>query len=300
MIIIGGGPAGLSAAMYASRYKMKTLVVSMDIGGQMATAHLVENYPGYKSIGGMELMDKFREQVEYLGTEIKYERVVQLKKDEHIFSVKTDDSEYQSYNVLLAAGLVRRKLNITGEQEFFGSGVSYCATCDGAFFRDKIVAVVGGGDAAGTGALLLSENAKKVYLLVRSQLRAEPVTQEQLKSHENVEIIYDVNAQEIKGDKKVTSVLLDNGKEIPIDGIFIEIGGVPSSSFAKSLGVKLNERNEIVVNELQQTNIEGFYAAGDITNHLPEFRQAVISAASGATAAFSAFRHLKKLQHLKK
>jgi len=296
LIIAGAGPAGLSAAIYASRYNLNTLIMGEEIGGMASEAYKIENYPGFKSISGMELMNKFKEQIKGL-IDIKQERIIELKKENN-FMITTKKNIYKSKTVIVAAGTKRRKLNIPGEQELIGKGVSYCATCDAAFFKDKIVGVVGGNDAAAMSALLLAEYAKKVFIIYRKEkIRAEPLRVSQLEKNKKVTIINNTNVITVNGDKIVSSVTLDkeykNSKELALDGLFIEIGSIPSTILTKPLGIELDEQGYIIVDASQKTNVDGFYAAGDITSNSDKFRQIITAASEGAIAAHSVYEFLK-------
>ena len=296
IIIIGGGFAGLGAAIYTVRFNLKTLVVAKSMGGTIIESYLVENYPGFKSISGIELMDKFIEQVKYLGAELKETEVKSIKKHGSKFVVETSDGEFESKALLLAMGSVKRDLDVPGIKALKGKGVSYCATCDAAFFKDKTVAVVGGGNSAAESAVLLAKHAKKVYMLYRGKElnRVEPVMVNQIKKEKKIEIVYGVNAKELKGDKALKSVMLDNGKEMKIDGLFIEIGSDPASVLAKQLGVKLDGKGHIITDAAQRTNVPFVYAAGDITTGSNFFEQGVCAASEGAIAADTAYKELKK------
>ena len=297
VIVIGGGPAGLSAGIYAERYGLKTLVIAADIGGQMATADLVQNWPGFLEISGIELMNKLYEHAKLVGCKIILEPVKKIQKPQKSgdnYIIKTDNSEYLAKAVIAASGQSRRKLNVPGEEEFAGKGVSYCATCDGAFFRNKIVAVVGGGDAAAKAAYLLSKNAKKVYMFVRGdKMRAEPANIQHITNNPKVEIMMNTEIASIVGEKKVEKVVLKNGSKIALDGVFIEIGGTPNSWLFEDIGVKTDNAKNIIVTERMETNLPGFFAAGDVTNFLVDFRQGIVSSAMGAIAAHSAVNFLK-------
>lgn len=300
LIIIGSGPAGLTASIYASRYKMTNLVLGKLKGGTIGLAHKVENYPGFISISGLDLINKFEDQVKNLGAKIVYNPADAIKKEAGVFKIfTTGGKEHQAKSLILATGTERRKLQIPGEEKLLGRGVSYCTTCDSPFFRDKIVALIGGSDAAVSGAILTAEYAKNVYLIYRKdRLRAEPIWVEQALSNPKVEVIYNTNITEIKGDQTVTGVVLDNPfrgvKELALDGVFIEIGGVPGTSLAKTLQVELNEMGYIKVNKEMKTNISGVFAAGDMTDFFPRFQQLVSAQAMGAMAAASAFQFLKQ------
>ncbi|HUW21858.1 MAG TPA: FAD-dependent oxidoreductase [Candidatus Bathyarchaeia archaeon] len=300
LIIIGSGPAGLTASIYASRYKMNNLVIGKQKGGTIGLAHKVENYPGFVSISGLELIVKMEDQAQKLGAGIIYDPVKDIKTNyDDSFQVTTDSGKsYASRTLILATGTERRKLEIPGEEEFLGRGVSYCTTCDAPFFRDKTVALVGGSDAAVSGAIHTAEYARKVYIIYRGEsLRAEPIWAEKALSNPKIEPIYNTNIVEIQGDQVVKKAILDNplrgSKELALDGIFIEIGGVPGTGLAKIAGVELNEVGYIKVDKEMKTNVTGLFAAGDMTDYLPRFQQLVTVEAMGALAAASAYRFLK-------
>lgn len=296
LIILGGGPAGLAAAMYASRFRLKTIVFSASPGGMIVNAHLVENYPGFESISGAELMTKFESHAKKFGAEILYEEAVNIEKTKEGYSVESGSNEhYDAPFVLIASGTQRKKLNIPGEEDLLGRGVSYCATCDAAFFKDKTVAVVGGNDSALHAAEILADNAKKVYLIYRGEaFRAEPVRTKNVLANKKVVPMYATNVVEAIGVDNLEKIRLDNGKELAVEGLFIEIGSVPATSLAKKLGVLLDEANNIKVDEAQKTNIEGIYAAGDITNGSNKFRQVISAAAEGSIAASAIYSEHKK------
>ncbi len=293
LIIVGAGPGGYTAGIYAARFKLNTLLIGKVRGGELSNAHLVENWPGDESINGYDLMVRMYEHAKKTGVEIKEETVTCIKKTPEGFVVESETGTQEAKAAILATGTEKRKLNVPGEKEFLGKGVSYCASCDGAFFKDKVVSVVGGSDAAATEALLLANICKKVYILYRkAEIRAEPITKERVAKTENIEIIPNVNVKEIKGDKMVTGVLLDNGQEVEMSAVFIEIGGTPVSVFCKGLGLELNDKGEIAVNEKSETNVPGVYAAGDVTDG--PYKQAITAAAQGAKAAVFAFSYIKK------
>ena len=296
LIIVGAGPAGLSAAIYASKYKLNTLVIGEELGGTATHAYKVENYPGFKSIPGIELMNKFKEQVKGLAG-IKNKEIIKLEKKGN-FIITTRKGTYQSDALIFAAGTKRKALNIKGENEFLNKGVSYCATCDAAFFKDKVVGVVGGNDAAAMSALLLAEYAKKIFIIYRKEkIRAEPLRVSQLEKNKKIIIINNTNVIAVNGDKMVSSVTLDkefnHSKELNLSGLFIEIGSVPSTVLTKPLGIELDEQGYIIVDSSQKTNLEGFYAAGDITTSSNKFWQIVTAASEGAIAAHSVYEFLK-------
>jgi thioredoxin reductase (NADPH) len=292
IIILGGGPAGLNAALYAARSNLKVLIISRIVGGAIAEAHKVENWLGTKSISGMELVNNFIEHVKSYGVEIKEEEVKGIRKKDDFFEV---NGKYQARKIIISLGTERRKLNAEGEDKFLGKGVSYCATCDGAFFKNKVVGVVGGANSAADAALSLADIAKKVYVIYRGEsLRAEPKRVEMINNNGKIEVIFSANVREIKGGSMMNAVMLDNGKEIAMDGLFIEIGSVPATTMAKEIGVELCDDGCIKVDERQSANIKGIFAAGDITNNSNGFRQVITAAAEGAVAARSAYGEIKE------
>jgi len=294
LIIVGAGPAGLTAAIYAARYKLDTLVLGYDVGGNANLAHEIENWPGFKGTG-MELMQKWKEHVESFKVPIISESVKRIRNNKGSFIVSTEKDEFSSSALILAMGTKHRELGVPGEKEFLGKGVSYCATCDAAFFNDKIVAVVGGNDAAAMSAQVLCEHAKKVYVIYRKdRIRAEPARVSCLECNNKTEFIYNANVTEIMGDKFVKKVKLDNGKTLDVDGVFIEIGGVPVSAMAKELSILINDEGRIKVNAGMETSVPGILAAGDITDGSNEFNQVVTAASEGAIAALSAFKFITR------
>ena len=298
LIIIGSGPAGLSASIYASRYKLNHLVFGVEPGGQMGEIWKIENYPGFTSISGGELIQKFLEQAKGLGGEMKSESVVSLQKEKDGWIAETAGGKYLAKAIIMAMGTVYRKINVPGEKELTGKGVSYCATCDGMFFRDKEVVVIGGGNSAVVSALQLSQFAKKIYVIYRGEkLSAEPFWLDKVKEISKIEIITQTNVTEIIGQSGVEKVKLDKpyeGKEfLEIDGVFVEIGSDPGISLAKELGIEADEKQFIKVNTDQSTNMEGVFAAGDITTGSNKFRQVLTAAAEGAIAAEGVFKFLK-------
>jgi thioredoxin reductase (NADPH) len=295
LVIIGGGPAGLSAAIYAARFRLKTVVIAREVGGAIANTNLVENWPGFKSLSGFELMEHIKEHVKYLGVGIKQDEVSDIVKKGKKFLIEAKEGRYEGKTVLLATGKRHRKLGVPGEKEFYGKGVGYCAVCDAAFFKDKVVAVVGGSDSAAKEALLLGEYAKKVYIIHRSEgIRAEPITAERVDKNKKIETISNTNVVEIKGKGFVSSVVLDKphggSRELGLDGVFIKVGYEPQNELAKRLGVRLDDNGEIIVDCDSGTNIPGIYAAGDVT--AGSFKQAITGAAQGVVAANSAYRYL--------
>ena len=303
VVIVGGASAGLTAAMYASRQGLKTLVITKDIGGQALLTNAIENYPPFEHIGGFELMQKFEEQAKNFGAEFVYEEVLSVTEDkEYGFKIKTnnDDKEYSGYALILAFGKTPRDLDVKGEKELNGRGVSYCAVCDGPFFKNKKVAVVGVGDPALEAALYLKGLASQLYIIHRLD---KPVGSEesinllQSKDNENkVSFISNSTVKSINGTSKLESLTLYNSKsksesKLDVDGIFVEMGYVARTDIVKDL-VKLNDNKEIIIDKYCATSNDGVFAAGDVTD-VP-YKQAIISAGQGAIAALSAYNYIQR------
>lgn len=291
-LIIGAGPAGISAAIYVHRFGYKPVIIGTEYGGAIVRTHSIENYPGFPSVSGWDLMQKFEEHYQSFGIEYKMENVTQIEKKETdgklSFVVKTDmGEEIEGKSLLIATGTLHRKLNVPGEAEFHGKGVSYCATCDGPFYRDKEIIVVGGSDSAAKEALFLTKFAKKVYIVYRREkLRCEHINRLRIEAENKIEIIPNTNITEILGDENsVKQVKFDNGKLFNIDGVFVEIGADANSGLVEHLGVKLSENKEIIVDTGAKTNVPGIFAAGDVTT-IRE-KQVINAAAQGVSAAFS-------------
>lgn len=300
VIIIGAGAAGLGAAIYTTRRKLKTLVISVDIGGQTLLTQHIENYPGYLDKSGPKLMQSFEKQAKKFGAEFILGRVIKVEKLNSEFKViLSNKEEYNSKALILAYGKVPRTLGIPGEDKFIGRGISTCATCDAPLFKNKTVAVIGGGNSALDATLLLSNIAKKVYLIHRrEEYRGEEILVDRIKQAKNIELILNTIAKEFKGDKFVESMIIENvntkeKKELKAEGVFIEIGYVTDVSSIEHL-VKLNENKEIVVNDSCETSVPGLFAAGDITD-VP-FKQTIIAAGQGAIAGLAAYSYLQKLE----
>jgi len=303
-IVIGAASAGLSAALYLSRQGLKTLVISKDIGGQALLTDIIENYPGYDQISGFDLMNRFHEQALKYGTEFVYDEVISIMKDHKgSFSVSTREKTFASTALILAFGKTPRNLNVPGETEFAGHGVSYCAVCDGPLYRGKEIAVVGIGDHLLQEALYLSSVASKLHIIYTgSRIDKEDEVYKQLVSNESNIFYINTTVKEIKGDKLIKSITVQSrdsasNKEfdLKVDGLFVEMGYVARSDFVKDL-VELNSSKEIVTDKLGKTSEEGVFACGDITD-IP-YKQAVISAGQGATAALSAFNYIQKKRGL--
>jgi len=300
LVIIGAGPAGLTASIYASRYGIKHIVLGTNLGGTIALAHKVENYPGFTSISGTELSQKFLEHAKNLGAQIENREVIAIEKLNKGYLVKTNNShQYQTKTIIIATGTKRRHLNVTGEEKYTGRGVSYCATCDAPFYKNKVAVVVGGANAACSGALHLANFAQRVYLVYRrNKLRAEPAWVNQALQNPKIKIIYNTNITQIDGDdNKVQKVKLEayqGKKELSTDGVFIEIGGVPVTGLVQNLGVKTDKDNYIITDNHMATNIPGIYCAGDINAFQKFFQQVVTAVAEGATASLSIYQYLNK------
>lgn len=298
LAIIGAGPAGYTAAIYAVRAGIKTLVLDKGFGGGLAAlSPNIENYPGFESISGIELVEKMKQHASKY-TKINFgERVINISKNKDLFTIETDKQKYDVKAIILCMGTEYRKLGIPGEQELQGKGVSYCATCDGFFFKDKKVAVVGGGNTALVEAIYLKQiGCKEVYLIHRrNQLRAEEAyKKEALKK--GVKIIYNTHVETINGkDKieflKVHDVHTGEKSKLVVDGVFISIGEEPQNALGKKLDVKLDEKGFIVVDKQGRTSVKGVYAAGDITGGL---RQVVTAAAEGAITALASTESVGK------
>ena len=295
-IIIGGGPAGLTAGIYSARYLIKTLVLSENTGGQILETTSIENYPGFKSIGGMDLANKFKEQYIHNKGELIEEKVEEIKQDNN-FIIKTNKNEYKAKSIIITIGSKRRKLNVKGEKEFLNKGVGYCATCDAALYRDLKVAVVGSGNASAEAALLLAQYATEVTILIRKEkMKCEPILLKQIEDNEKISIKNKVNITEIKGDNMVNAVDLDNGEELKLDGVFIEIGFIPDTTLAEQLNIELDEKKYIKVNAKQATNVKGVFAAGDITNNSDYFAQITTAQGEATVAAQSVFHYIKSME----
>jgi thioredoxin reductase (NADPH) len=295
IIIVGGGPGGLAAGLYAARRKLRTLILTESIGGQMCLAHLVENYPGLEPISGMDLAEKMKAQTEKAGCDIRMEAVVSMDLKGDVKIVKTREGEYTAKALIIATGSHYKKLEASGEDKFIGKGVSYCSICDGPFFQGKRVAVIGGSDSAVKSAIYLSSIAKETYLVHRrDQLRAEETNQEKMKAL-GVKIVWNSVVDSIEGDNIVRKIILKDvntskTQELPIDGVFIEVGEIPTTELMKLAGIEVDDRNFIKVNSKHETNIPGVYAVGDVTGSLA---QIITAAAGGADAATNAYLFIK-------
>lgn len=309
VIIIGAGSAGMASAIYSARFNLKTLVLGTEVGGLLNESHNVENYPGFKSIPGLDLMMQFKDHCDNLKIPFKHEWVKDLaiqnpeNLKERTFTVTTDDgnggsNQYIGRTLVIATGAKHKHLGAKGEDALSGKGVSYCATCDAAFFRNIPVAVIGGGDSAALAGTLLKEFASHVYIIVRGNtMRAEPINKKRLEESEKITIIYNTEVPEILGESEVTGIRLSapfNGTDVlPVQGVFVEIGQIINSGLAEKIDVARNERGEIIIDQNSETNIKGVYAAGDVGNRA--YKQALTGASEGAIAAFGAYAFLQKL-----
>ncbi len=307
VIIVGGGPAGFTAGIYVARAMYRVLIVEKGApGGQVAISDIVDNYLGFVEIKGSDLSQKMLEHVMKFEIPIEYAEVVDLWKEGKYFFVKLwDDRILRSKVVIVATGAKPRKLNVLGENEFYGRGVSYCAICDGAFFKNKVVAVVGGGDSAFTEGLYLTNIVSKLYLIHRrEEFRAQPLYVEKLKRKSNVEFILNSVVKEIRGDKRVREILIENVKtneisRIELDGIFIYIGMVPQNQILKNFKELSYDNNGFVIaDETTRTEVEGLFVAGDLrSKHLRQIVTAVSDGAYAGTLAVEYIQNSFKIVH---
>jgi alkyl hydroperoxide reductase subunit F len=301
LIIIGGGPAGITAGIYAARKKLDTLLIAKDFTGQVGLSSWIENYPGFKRARGMDLVKSFVEHLRSFDIEINsFESVVDIKKQENSFLVITDEGKYESKAIILATGGHPKKLNVENEDKFIGKGISYCVTCDANEYEGKEVAVVGGGNAGAEAALELTNFANKVYLLeVLDSLTADQILVDRIMDTDSIEIITSASIKSFEGSGKLERIKYidskeDKEKEISLDGCFIEIGSIPNSKFVEGL-VELNRLGEVIVNPSTfETSIGGIFAAGDVVDFRD--KQVVIATGQGAIATLSAFRYINNLQ----
>ncbi len=301
LIIIGSGPAGLTAGIYASRARLNTLVLEQNFvsGGQIIDTYEIDNYPGLPGISGMDLADRMSQHAEKLGVAIENVIVTSLDLTGPVKKVITDDNSYEAKAVIIASGATHSHLGAPGEEEFAGHGVSYCATCDGGFYRKKDTLVVGGGDVAVEDAIYLARLCNKVYVVHRrDELRAAKVLQENLLSLPNVEMVWNSVVKTINGSQKVESVTVTNVKDgsertIPVQGAFIAVGISPRSEFAKN-HIEMDEKGYIIADETGRTSVPGVFAAGDVRGK--QLRQVVTAVADGANAVTSVEKYLLTLK----
>ena len=300
-IIIGAGSAWLPAGMYASRYKLSNIIIGELPGGALATSHCVENWPGVLSESGKTIMDAFAEHAIVAGSTILQERVERVAKDgEYAYTVTTSTGKvYQSRTVILATGNKYKKLGVPGEAELIGQGVSYCATCDGNFFQNLKVAVVGGGNTAITEALYLAEICSEVHILIRTdKIRAEDIWVDKARKHSNIIFHYFTEVAEIQwGMMGMTGILCKDGSTLALDGIFIAVGNEPFTGLVDHLSPEKDQEWCLVVDKRQETTVKWLYAAGDVTTNSNKFRQTIMSAAEGCLAANSVHEDILRMGH---
>jgi len=299
IIIVGAGPAGLTAAMYAKRANKDIILLEPNlVGGQLTWSSIVENYPGFESgIKGMELAEHMRKQVEGIGVSIISSKATEITQQDSSYLIKTEKDSYQAQAIIISTGAFPKKLNVPGESDYIAKGVSYCATCDAPLFKNKIVAVIGGGDVALEEALYLSEYASKVYLIHRRQgFRAAAVLEDKVKNNKKIELILDSTVESIEGDKVVKQLEIKNKlnqekRTIELEGVFIFIGLNPNSELVETL-VKTDEDKLIITDESMACSVKGVFAAGDVRRK--EYRQIVLACADGAIAGLSASRYINE------
>ncbi len=297
VIIVGGGPAGLAAGIYTKRAKLSSLLLEKTIlGGQVATADIIENYPGIQEITGYELAQRLKEQAEKFGLQIRYAEVTNTRIEEDKITVVTNEGEYAGRAIVVASGAELTRLNVKGEREFVGKGVSYCATCDGPFFTGREVVVIGGGDSAISEALYLSKIATKVHIVHRrDKLRAEKFNQEKAMKNPKIDFIWNSVVEEIVGTKMVEKVILKDVKtdvtsDLKIDGVFIYVGRRPNTAF---INLAKDEVGYLKINDVCETSAKGIFAAGDCTS--PRWKQIATAVGEGVKAAMSAERYVESL-----
>ncbi|MFN4226623.1 MAG: NAD(P)/FAD-dependent oxidoreductase [Candidatus Ratteibacteria bacterium] len=296
LIIIGAGPAGLTAGIYAARKNMDFIIITKDIGGMTNYSWDIENYLGYQFITGPELVEKFKEHIKEFNVDIKEgQEVIRVLKEEENFKILTNSENYLSKTVIIATGRRPKELNVKGENQFRNKGITYCATCDAPLFRNKVVAVVGGGNSGLDAVLQLSRIAKKIYLIeINKNLTGDQVVVNKVKNIDKVEIFTDAKLLQIYGDKFVEGIRIGKNNEIlefKVDGIFVEIGSVPNSEIIDF--IDKNEKGEIIVDCKNKTSQRGIFSAGDVTNVFA--KQIIVACGEGAKAAISSFEYLKYL-----
>lgn len=298
VLVLGSGPAGLSAALYAARAELAPVVLTgMQLGGQAALTHTIENYPGFpEGVGGAQLGELFQKQAEHFGAKVEFDMAHEVDFSQRPYKVTADSGEYTADTVIITTGASPNHLNIPGEVELTGRGVSYCATCDGWFFKDKRVVVVGGGDSALEEGLFITRYASSVTIVHRrDELRASPILQKRAREHPKISFIWDTVVTEVVGSDKLDALKLKNvktGEEstLETDGLFIFIGHTPNTQMFKDK-LEMSDLGYIKVNDKMETNVNGVYAAGEVAD--PHFRQVITSAGMGAAAAIQATRFLE-------
>jgi len=299
VIIVGAAAAGISAGIYSARQGLKTLIIGKDLGGQALLTNDIQNYPGYENIDGFSLISKFEAQAKKFGAEIIYDEVQKVSSQNGNFITKTNSKEYLSSTIILAFGKTPRDLGVPGEDKFKGRGLSYCATCDGPLFREKNVAVIGSAEYALDAAIMLSNLAKKIYLIsTRDKIIGDDNLVANLTGKDNVSFISNSSVKAIIGETNIEAVEIlnmKNGSEkrFDVDGVFVELGYIAKTELVKDL-VKLNERKEIIIDKECNTSRPGVFAAGDVTD--TQFKQVIISSGQGAIAALASFNYIQKLR----
>ncbi|MBI2798173.1 FAD-dependent oxidoreductase [Candidatus Saccharibacteria bacterium] len=302
LIIVGAGPAGMTAGVYAARKELKTLVISRDVGGQAAWSSDIENYLGFSMITGPDLVKKFENHLEEFKDHVELRLVPsgvkKIEKSGKHFKVTTGDGKSeQARSIIVAGGKVPRPLGVKGEQEYLNKGVAYCAWCDGPLFRNKEVAIIGGGNAALDAALNLAKTVKQIYIVnITAELTGDPIMIDKVKAAVHARILNNTEVVEIKGDKFVNSIVIkphdySATKELPVEGVFVEVGSLPATDYLKGL-VKLNQANEIVIDKNNMSSVPGIFAAGDITDVIE--KQIITAAGEGAKASIEASQYLAK------
>ena len=300
LLVIGGGVTGYGAAMYAARLDLSVAVVGDVDGGTITLTDDVANYPGFLQLTGKELSDNLKAHALDYPVLIETGTVKDIfRSKDNFFYVVTENKSFQAKSILIATGMKERELEVPGHDELKNRGVSYCALCDAPLYKDKVVAVIGGSDSAAKEALLLAKYCPKVYIIYRkAKIRPEPINTRRIERESKIEVITETNVTEVLGDAKVTGVKLDkphNGSDtLPLDGIFVAIGGIPYSDLAKKLGVELNPKGEIKIDRSSTTNVEGVFAAGDVVDS--EFKQAITGVAEGVHAAYQAYKYVNETE----
>ncbi len=301
LVIIGAGPAGLAGSIYASRYAINHLVVGGIMGGQISETHLIDNYPGIEDVTGLEFSQKWVHHVQKYGKNILTDQVKNIQKNKKYFWEVEMESGKKIFSkaLLLATGSKRRKINLSQKEDFIGKGVSYCATCDGFFYKNKTVGVIGGSDSAVVSALYLANIAQKVYLIYRKkQLRCEPHWRKMVEKNKKIEIIYQTNVIGLEGEGRLEKIKLDQKykekKELILEGLFIEIGSLPNFDYAQNLKIDIDDGGYIKIRKDGTTSVEGVWAAGDITDGSNKLRQVITAASEGVIAVKNISEWLKK------
>ena len=296
IIIIGAGPAGMTAGIYAKQARKNILILEKEVyGGQILKANTVKNYPGFEEISGFDFSNKLYNQLKKLNPDIKFEEVIKIENNNEYKEVITNKNNYKTKSIIIATGGTNRKLNLNNEDKLIGKGVSYCTTCDGMFFKDKIVSVYGGGNSAIDGALYLSNICEKVYLIYRqNDFKMQTENTDKLKNTKNIECIFNTTIVDLIGENKLESIKIKtNDKESTLntDGLFIEIGYIPVSGMCKNI-INTDSKGYIIANEDCKTNIDGIFVAGDI--RIKDVRQLTTACSDGTTAALNACKYITK------